>query len=73
MTPEQMETFTADIDDSPVIERDYFGRVVVTIQLAGGIELMVRASKIAAALAPSSYERSLGMYRQDCERKNAGE
>jgi hypothetical protein len=73
MTPEQIEKFTADIDTSPAVELDYWGRVMVTIQLPGGITLGLRASEIAAAVAPRSYERSLGMYRNDCERKNTGE
>lgn len=68
MTPEQIEKFTADIDASPAVELDYWGRVMVTIQLPGGITLGLRASEIAAAVTPQSYERSLAMYRADIER-----
>lgn len=68
MTPEQINRFTADIDASPAVELDYWGRTMVTIELPGGITLGLRASEIAAAVAPQSYERSLAMYRGDIER-----
>jgi hypothetical protein len=68
MTPEQIAKFTADIDTSPAVELDYWGRVMVTIQLPDGITLGLRASEIAARVAPESYQRALAMYRADIER-----
>lgn len=75
MTPEQeqLARFDEGINETAGVEKDIWGRTMVTIDLPGGITLGLRASEIAAKCAPASYERSLAMYRNDCDRRNAGE
>lgn len=68
MTPEQLARFVEGVNETPGVEKDMWGRTMVTIKLPGGITLGLRASDIAAKCAPISYERSLAMYRSDIER-----
>ena len=68
MTPEQLAGFDEGINETAGVEKDMWGRTMVTISLPGGITLGLRASEIAARVAPESYERSLAMYRGDIER-----
>ena len=68
MTPEQLAGFDQGINETAGVTKDMWGRTMVTISLPGGIELGLRASEIAATVAPESYQRSLAMYRGDIER-----